>query len=69
MILYSTGCPRCKVLKMKMEKKGLNFDISTDIQNLIDKGFQTAPALELDDGEILTFEQAVKYVNEVGENK
>ena len=69
MVLYSTGCPRCKVLKMKMEKKGLNFEVSTDIQNLIDKGFQTAPALELDDGEILTFEQAVKYVNEVGENK
>jgi len=69
MVLYSTGCPRCKVLKMKMEKKGLNFEVSTDIQNLIDKGFQTAPALELDDGKILTFEQAVKYVNEAGENK
>ena len=25
-ILYSTGCPKCKVLKHKLEEKGISLD-------------------------------------------
>ena len=30
-ILYSTNCPRCNVLKKKLEEKKVEFDISNDV--------------------------------------
>ena len=32
--LYSTGCPKCKVLKAKLDQKDLTYDIETDIEKM-----------------------------------
>ena len=61
--IYSkVGCPRCKVLKMKLEQKGLEYAECQDTEKMIDMGLKSLPVLAVDD-KMLKFEDAVKYVN------
>jgi glutaredoxin len=59
MTVYSTGCPRCKVLEAKLKQKGINFIVENDIDEIMKKGFRTAPVLEYN-GEYYTFENALR---------
>lgn len=61
--LYSTGCPKCKVLKMKLDSKNINYDIISDVSIIISKGINTVPVLEVD-GNIMNFKTAVDWINE-----
>ena len=69
MILFSTNCPQCKVLEMKLEKKGIEFEICNDISELIEMGIKRAPVLKIDSGVYLDFAQANKFVNEWGKEE
>ena len=62
-ILYSTNCPRCKILEAKLNSKGIDFEIVTDINEMERLGIQTAPVLEVA-GEMMDFGRANKWVNE-----
>lgn len=61
-ILYSTRCPKCNVLKKKMEIKKIPFIVCEDIEIMKSKGLRSAPALEVGDM-IYNFEESVKYIN------
>ena len=61
-ILYSTGCPKCKILEKKLEQKDMAYDLCTDINVIVNKGYQTVPLLEVDDY-IMDFGEAVKWIN------
>ncbi len=63
-ILYTTHCPKCKVLTAKLKAKGVNYEEVTDVDVMRDRGFMSAPMLEVD-GKIMTFVEAIKWVNEV----
>ena len=66
MILYTTGCPKCKVLAMKLDQKNQKYDICDSIETMESLGFAEAPMLQLDDGTIYDFSEAIKYVNSLG---
>lgn len=68
MILYSTGCPRCSVLKSKLDSKKIEYTIVADMDTLLKLGLKSVPVLETDNGELLNFSEAVKYVNSLGGN-
>ncbi len=61
--LYSTGCPMCKVLKSKLDAKGVLYDYIEDINVMMSKGFLSAPQLEIDDT-VLDFNSARKLIDE-----
>lgn len=61
-VLYSTNCPRCKVLAQKLTDKGIEFRISDDVDEMIRQGFKSAPVLSVD-GKMMNFTDAVKWVN------
>ncbi len=61
-ILYTTHCPKCKVLTMKLDKKGINYTEVEDVNTMLAKGIKTAPYLEVDN-ELMDFTQAVAWVN------
>lgn len=61
-ILYSTGCPKCNVLKSKLDSKEIQYELVTDIKQMKNKGFMTAPMLEVD-GNVYDFGEAVKFIN------
>ena len=62
-ILYEHGCPKCKILKMKLDKKGIQYKNITDIELMKAKGFTEAPKLEVD-GVVMNFKDAVEWIKE-----
>ena len=53
-ILYKTPtCPQCKVVKAKLEKKGLSFTEELDASVIEARGISNIPTLEVD-GELIT---------------
>lgn len=62
--LYTTGCPKCKVLEKKLEEKGISYEhiYDFDSKELTDKGFYSMPVLEVE-GEYLDFKKAIDWVN------
>ena len=62
-ILYEHGCPRCKVLKSKLDQKGIQYQNVTDVEIMKSKGFTEAPQLEVD-GVIMNFKTAVEWIGE-----
>lgn len=61
-ILYTTGCPKCRVLEKKLESKNIEYVKNTDTVLMISKGFESAPMLEVD-GEIMNFAVANAWIN------
>lgn len=62
-ILYSTGCPKCNVLKKKLNDKNINFTENNDIDIMTSLGIEQVPVLSVD-GELMDFSQANTWVNE-----
>lgn len=62
-ILYEHGCPRCKVLKAKLDQSGIEYETVNDIEVMKQKGFNEAPKLEVGDT-VMDFKQAVDWIKE-----
>ena len=62
-ILYEHGCPRCKVLKSKLDQKGIKYEDISDVEVMKSKGFQEAPKLDVN-GVAMDFKEAVKWIGE-----
>lgn len=62
-ILYSTDCPKCKVLKTKMNEKGIKYKENKSIDEMLKLGIKSAPVLSVD-GKMMDFKSALTYVKE-----
>ena len=62
-ILYTTNCPRCNVLKKKLDMAEIEYEICDDEDLMEQKGFMSAPMLEVD-GVVMDFGLAVKWIAE-----
>ena len=61
--LYKTPtCPKCNVLMVKMNQKGLQYDVCTDIDEMEKLGIQSVPVLDVD-GIRYDFVKAIKWVD------
>jgi len=60
--LYSTHCPQCKALEMKLNKKKIEYIVCDDENKMKELGFTSAPMLDVD-GTTYTFANAIKWVN------
>lgn len=61
--LYTTHCPKCNVIAKKLEQKNINFEIVEDMEEMIAKGFRSAPVLQVDD-KFLNFTEANNWIKE-----
>lgn len=62
-VFYSTHCPKCKVLELKLKQKNINFEENNDVELMLQKGFKSAPVLEVD-GVVYNFKEAVEWIGE-----
>ena len=65
-VVYSTGCPKCGVLERKLNEKGISYEMCMDVDNMLGLGITSVPVLDVD-GEMMDFQEAVKWINEQGE--
>lgn len=64
-ILYSTGCPQCNILKEMLQKKNIVFQIEDNVEKMKELGFSSLPMLSIDN-KILNFKEAFNFLkNEV----
>jgi deoxycytidylate deaminase len=61
--LYSTHCPKCKILEKKLNDANIEYIVCDDREFMSQKGFDFMPVLEVD-SQIMGFGEAVKWVNE-----
>jgi glutaredoxin len=62
--IYTTDtCPRCKVLKIKMDEKGIPYESITDVKEIQKLGIMSVPYMQVDDGELMDFATANTWIN------
>ena len=62
-ILYSTGCPKCNILKKKLADAKIDYKVIEDIDVMESKGLKEVPWLEVD-GNLMNFVDSSKWINE-----
>lgn len=66
--LYSTRCPKCKVIETKLNNKGIDYQLELDIDRINEfakeEGITSAPILVVD-GEALDFTHANTWLNRI----
>lgn len=61
--LFSNDCPRCDVLKTKLDEKGISYIVSHNFKLLKCLGIDTLPVLMVDDKIYSEFREAIYWVN------
>lgn len=62
-ILYSTGCPKCNILKKKLADAKIDYSVIEDVDVMVSKGLKDVPWLEVD-GNLMNFVDSSKWINE-----
>ena len=60
--LYTTNCPKCNILKLELDKAKIEYESIHDVNLMMDLGIMSAPVLELETGEMLTFKVALERI-------
>lgn len=63
-ILYSSHCPKCKVLEKSLQVANIEFTIMDDIDKMLEMGLKAAPYLQVNCGELMDFATAMRWVKE-----
>lgn len=61
-VIYSTGCPKCKVLINKLNTKNIEYSVFNDVDKMIKMGITNVPILEVDDVR-MEFKEANNWIN------
>ena len=64
MKVYTINCPACQVLETKLQQKNFSYETVSDEQIFNEKGLEIFPVLELEDGSLLEYSDAIKWVKE-----
>jgi glutaredoxin-related protein len=62
-ILYTTHCPKCRILEKKLQDKKVEYDTVEDVEEMKKIGISTVPVLSVPDKGNLQYLDAVKFVN------
>lgn len=61
-VMYSTGCPKCNVLKKKMEAKGIEYEENNSVDEMTLLGITHVPVLFVDENR-MEFSEANQWIN------
>ena len=62
-ILYSTNCPKCKILEKKLTEQNIKFTKNNNVIEMSELGIDKVPVLSID-SKMLSFVEANKWINE-----
>ena len=66
--IYTTGCPRCKILEKKLKDQGVVYEEITDVDKMISLGIDSVPVMVYN-GVRYDFVEAIQLINMWGEGK
>lgn len=60
--LYTTNCPKCKILKKKLELANIDFTEVSGPEEILKLGFMEAPVLGINEHIFYAFPAAVEWI-------
>lgn len=60
-ILYTTHCPMCKALKMKLDEQSITYTCVDNVEEMLKLGIRNAPVLSVD-GKLLNYREALLWL-------
>lgn len=61
-VLYTTGCPRCKILKKKLDEAGIEYTENNNIDEMLSLGISEVPVLKVN-GEFLNYNSSIEWLS------
>jgi len=62
-ILYSNDCPKCRILKSRLDNKNIQYELCSDVNIMISKGFNLMPVLEVEEKN-MNYLDAINWIKE-----
>ena len=62
-ILYTTHCPKCNILKAKLDEKNISYTEIDNIGRMKELGITSVPVMSIN-GSFFEFKAAVDWVNQ-----
>lgn len=62
-ILYSTGCPKCNVLKKKLSEKDIVYEEFASVDDMLNMGIKEVPMLGVGE-KLMSFKESVDWIKE-----
>lgn len=62
-VFYTTGCPKCGVLKKKLDVKGIKYEENNSVMEMLSLGITQVPVLKVED-KLLEFSEANNWINQ-----
>lgn len=62
-VFYTTGCPKCGVLKKKLDAKGIEYEENNSVMEMLSLGITQVPVLKVED-RLLEFSKANNWINQ-----
>lgn len=62
-VLYTTHCPKCRILQKKLNDKSIDFQVCEDVQKMKQLNINSVPTLSYN-GNMMSFYDAIKFVNQ-----
>lgn len=66
-ILYTTDCPKCKVLETKLKERKVDYIEERNVELMLSKKIMSAPVLEVDK-KLLSFMEALQWIKQLEVN-
>lgn len=61
-VLYTTHCPKCKILEKKLKDKNIKYSVCEDVKVMQSLGITSVPVLMIDDKK-MNYYDSIQFVN------
>lgn len=61
-VLFSTGCPRCLELKKLLERAGIEYEIISNVEQILNSGIDRVPVLQVESNR-MDFKEAKEWID------
>lgn len=62
--VYSTGCPKCRVLLKKLDKNDIKYQVVSDMAEMKSLNITTIPMILLENGNFMNFNESIEWLKE-----
>lgn len=63
-VLYTTHCPRCKVIEKKLQEKNISYSIEDNEETILAAGIDTVPVLKTDN-KVYNFMEIIGFLKQL----
>lgn len=67
-VLYTIDCESCLRLEKKLQDKNIAYATCKDTNKMAELGMSHMPVLQIEDGSFLSFKQAMKWADSIGDD-